>query len=460
MPANILNLPSYTVTALQENEHDYHIDAVAKDRPERCPHCHSNNLVGFGRREQMVKDLPMHGKRVGLYVETKRFQCRSCTKTFYESLPDVDEKRMMTSRLAVWVGKQAIKRTFASIAEDVGINEGTVRSVFRDYINELERTVRFDTPKWMGIDEIHLIKPRGVITNIENNTVVELLANRNKEAIIKYLSQLDGKQHIQYVTMDMWRPYKDAVEEVLPKANIVIDKFHVVKMANEAFEHVRKSFRGSLTPKQRRGLMHDRFILLKRESELNVKEVSLVSSWLNNYPELGEAYRLKEEFFNLYQANSKHEALLMFADWEKSVTPNVRVAFADLIKAWRNWQPYILNYFDHPVTNTYTESLNNLIRVMDKLGRGYSFEALRAKILFAEGAFKKQLISPKLERRNTPDYATIGFARVDDLRSYQPEQPQKETPQDALSSTFGENHLVNYGVDISILVSMIENGEI
>jgi len=445
MPANILNLPSYTVTALQENEHDYHIDAVAKDRPEYCPHCQSDNLVGFGRREQMVKDLPMHGKRVGLYVETKRFQCRSCDKTFYESLPDVDEKRMMTSRLAAWVGKQAIKRTFASIAEDVGINEGTVRSVFRDYINELERTVRFDTPKWMGIDEIHLIKPRGVITNIENNTVVELLANRNKETIIKYLSNLDGKEHIQYVTMDMWRPYKDAVEEVLPQANIVIDKFHVVKMGNEALERVRKSFRESLTPKQRRGLMHDRFILLKRESELNDKEVSLVANWLNNYPELGEAYRLKEEFFNLYQANSKHEALLMFADWEKSITPNVRDAFADLIKAWRNWQPYILNYFEHPVTNAYTESLNSLIRVMDRLGRGYSFEALRAKILFAEGAFKKKLIRPKFERRYVPDYGTVGFARADDFVSYQPEQPQKE---------------INYGVDISTLVSMIENGEI
>jgi transposase len=95
----------------------------------------------------------------------------------------------------------------ASIAEDVGINEGAVRSVFRYYINELERIVRFDTPKWMGIDEIHLIKPRGVITNIENNTVVELLVNRNKETVIKYLYQLDGKEHIQYVTMDMWRPH-------------------------------------------------------------------------------------------------------------------------------------------------------------------------------------------------------------------------------------------------------------
>jgi len=196
MPANILNLPSYTVTGLQEKEHDYHIDAVANKSPEYCPHCNSSNLVGFGRREQMLKDLPMHGKRVGFYVETKRFQCRACDKKFYESLPDVDEKRMMTRRLSAWVGKQAIKRTFASIAEDVGINEGTVRSVFRDYVNELERTVRFDTPKWMGIDEIHLIKPRGVITNIENNTVVELLANRNKKTLVKRLHSIKGMSEI------------------------------------------------------------------------------------------------------------------------------------------------------------------------------------------------------------------------------------------------------------------------
>lgn len=441
MPANILNLPAYNVTGLQENDHDYHVDVVANIGVGSCPHCRSTDLVGFGRREQMIKDLPSHGKRVGIYVDTKRYRCRSCAKTFYESLPDVDEKRLMTNRLVAWIGKQAIKRTFTSIADEVGIVEGTVRSIFRDYINDLERTVRFETPKWMGIDEIHLIKPRGVISNIQNNTIVELLPNRNKETVIKYLSQLNGRQHIQYVAMDMWLPYKDAVELVLPQAKIVIDKFHVVKMANEALERVRKSFRESLTPKQRRGLMHDRFVLLKRESELNDKEVLLLSGWLNNYPELGLAYRLKEDFFKIYDAESRHNALARFAEWDKSVTHEVRDAFADLIRAWRNWQPYILNYFDHPVTNAYTESLNSLIRIMNRLGRGYSFEALRAKILFAEGAFKKQIIKPKFERRRQDDSRFVGYA----MMTFQPEP--KET-------------VLNYGVDISTLVEMIENGHI
>ena len=48
--------------------------------------------------------------------------------------------------------------------------------------------------------------------------------------------------------------------------------------------------------------------------------------------------------------------------------------------------------FEHPVTNAYTESLNSLIRVMNRPGRGYSFEALRAKILFTEGAHKHSQI--------------------------------------------------------------------
>jgi transposase len=64
--------------------------------------------------------------------------------------------------------------------------------------------------------------------------------------------------------------------------------------------------------------------------------------------------------------------------------------------------PEILAYFDHPVTNAYTESLNNLIRVMNRLGRGYSFEALRAKILPAEGAFKRTNSRPTFARRVKP----------------------------------------------------------
>lgn len=459
MPTNILNLPAYSVLAVDESEHDYHVRTEIKKLTVSCPHCKEKNIVGFGRREQLIRDLPMHGRRVGIYVDTRRFRCKACVKTFYEVLPDIDEKRLMTSRLLDWIGKQAVKRTFSSIADEVGVTEGTVRAVFSDYINQLQQTIRFETPRWMGIDEIHLIKPRGVITNIENNTVVELLHNRNKDTVVRYLHHLEGKEQIQYVAMDMWVPYRDAVRAVIPQAQIVIDKFHVLKMANEALEKVRKGLRESLTLKERRGLMHDRFVLLKRAHDLGDKERLLLSGWTKNYDVIGIAYRLKEAFFGIYDAESSDEAAAKYTEWKRGVTPEVAPAFSDLIRAWENWEPYILAYFDHPITNAYTESLNNLIRVMNRLGRGYSFEALRAKILFSEGAHKHKNSRPKFERREKERLIFLPEVPVD-LPPLTDEFEPPASKASNSSSTPSTKQKKNYGSDISTLISMIENGEL
>lgn len=88
-----------------------------------------------------------------------------------------------------------------------------------------------------------------MIANIQNNTIVELLPNRNKDTVVRFLHHLEGKERIQYVAMDMWAPYRDACSAVIPDARIVIDKFHVVKMANEAMGKVRKGLRERLTTK-------------------------------------------------------------------------------------------------------------------------------------------------------------------------------------------------------------------
>ena len=64
-----------------------------------------------------------------------------------------------------------------------------------------------------------------------------------------------------------------------------------------------------------------------------------------------------------------------------------------------NWSEEIFSYFDlmpNPVTNAYTEALNGIIKLINKNGRGYKFNVLRAKILFSEGVHK--VITPKFNR--------------------------------------------------------------
>jgi transposase len=268
---------------------------------------------------------------------------------------------------------------------------------------------------------------------------------------MRFLHHLDDKERIQYVAMDMWTPYRDACRAVIAQARIVVDKFHVVRMANDAMERVRKRLRESLTPKQHRGLMHDRFVLLKRERALNDEERLNLDGWTKNYPELGEASRLKEQFFGIYDAETPDEAQAKFIQWQKSIPPEIADAFADIERAWDNWAMSILNYFKHPVTNAYTESLNNLIRVMNRLGRGYSFEALRAKVLFAEGAHKHKLSRPKFERKERRPAESFARMMPKSLT-----EPKQYIPK----STDSEKLKKNYGADISTLIRMIENGEL
>ena len=115
MPANILNLPQYRVLRVEETDHDYHVTAEPVDVTSACPHCQSDRLISWGTREQVFKDLPMHGKRVGIYIDTKRLRCQACGKTFSQALPVLAENLMMTDRLVKWIGQQALKRTFTSL---------------------------------------------------------------------------------------------------------------------------------------------------------------------------------------------------------------------------------------------------------------------------------------------------------------------------------------------------------
>jgi transposase len=196
---DFLHLPDFRVDSLSETEHDYH-----------------------GRNEILVHDLPSHGKRVGIDIDAPRYRCKTCGKAFMGELPGVNTTRRMTERLVRWIGEQSLKHTIAHVADEVGLDEKTVRNVFHDHVADLTKPYRFETPDVLGIDEIHLIKPRCLLTNVSQGTVVHVLKDRNKDTVTAYLAGLKDKQRIRTVSMDMWRPYKDAVELVRPHSVVVI----------------------------------------------------------------------------------------------------------------------------------------------------------------------------------------------------------------------------------------------
>lgn len=255
----------------------------------------------------------------------------------------------------------------------------------------------FLTPVILGIDEAHLNKSmRAVYTDIIGRKVLDIQPSRKKSDVKAFLSKLPNKENIEVVTIDMWRYYKEAIYEELPKAQVIVDRFHVIQLVNNALEGERKSFKGSLDKKQRSKLLKDRFLLLRNKEDLNARQIWDMQIMFIDFPQLKLAYELKEQFRDIYKCNNRDDALKAYSIWKESVPKDMKY-YQDVIKTIDNWQYEIFNYFTCRITNAYTESLNNLIKNIEKAGRGYSFEVLRAKVLFGTSATRK----PKYTRANT-----------------------------------------------------------
>ena len=129
----------------------------------------------------------------------------------------------------------------------------------------------------------------------------------------------------------------------------------------------------------------------------------MLSGWLENNPTLAIAFEIKEAGYRIYDATTRGEADAAFEEWRASVPQEMKGALGDFETAWRNCREEILAYFDCRATNAYTESLNNLIRTTNRVGRRYSFEVLRAKVLLSEGPEKRTTARPAFQKMLSRD---------------------------------------------------------
>jgi transposase len=393
-PVNILNLPDWTIVRTIDGPRDYQITATYDVAAVACHTCwRFGFLQRFGKRNQLFLDLPMHGKRVGIYVERQRYRCTNCRHTMLQPLPHMDEKHQMTKRLLSHIGELSLRRTFISIAEECGLDEKTVRNVFHEHVRHLDETTVFATPKWLGIDELTLLRhPRCIMTNLEERTIIALLKNRSQATVSQYLHDLHRRGRVEIVAMDMWEPYRNAVQRVLHRPRIIVDKFHVVRMANQGLETIRRELRQTLTDRQRRTLMHDGFVLLRRQADLTDKDRMILEVWTEHMPLLAQAYQAKEQFYGIWDARDKQGAEAAYETWRATLSRELEGAFHPLLTALGNWHDEIFAYFTVPgasITNATTEAPGGLAKLAQHSGRGYSYEAIRAKLLYGIGTHRQ-----------------------------------------------------------------------
>jgi transposase len=205
------------------------------------------------------------------------------------------------------------------------------------------------------------------------------------------------RSKVKLVSIDMWEPYKDACAVAFPGAKVVVDRFHVQKMANEIMTRRVKAV-ADLDKADKRRVKQNKFLLLSRNFNHTEAQQDDLLQLIELCPILGHALEAKERFMDIWTAQDRATAEQMYLAWKKSLSEELKPHFKPITSAFKNWHVEIFNWWEYGITNAFTESLNDKIREIHRSGRGYSFEVLRARIISKAGLHKVKAIPEKFNK--------------------------------------------------------------
>lgn len=223
-----------------------------------------------------------------------------------------------------------------------------------------------------------------ILTDPKNHKLFDILPSRSQVSLMQYFNEFSNKKEVRYFVTDMNKVYRDLAKEYFPKASIVIDKFHVVRYVTWALENVRKRIQKQLHPSKRKYFKRSRKLLLTHQKNLNEENLQALEVMLCQSQDLATAYHLKELFYEFMASKSKADAIPKLRTFIWAAQVSQLAEFKACLTMLGNWSPYILNAFDCPYTNGYTEGTNNAIKVIKRNAFGYrNFDNFRNRIFLS-----------------------------------------------------------------------------
>lgn len=371
----LLNLPWVTIESCTIREQVIYLRLeVLKDTCE-CPHCGQANQEINQVRYRSVRDLSISGRTTYLEVPSRQFYCQRCQKYYTEKLEFVEPRRFYTQRYEQDIYQRVQQSSLTQVGREEGLKFDAVEGIFKHQYAKKKGKQR--PSKKLSIDEFSHRKGRGqfatVVSDIETSELVEVIDSHEQEVIIEKLSELPlaWRQGVEEVSVDMWGGFPKVIQAVFPNAQVVIDRFHVMKAVIEDLNRVRRQSKTKVKGAK--------FILSKNAQDLTAEQQEKLNTILLGSKRLEKAYRLKEEFRQIYETQQTPAAARQqFQAWLK----RAKRVFNQCVKTVRNHLEGICNYFVNRTTSGTMEGINNRIKLIKRQAYGFTvFEHLRQRLL-------------------------------------------------------------------------------
>lgn len=382
--ASLLGLPEFQVDRIEGVET---VRIWARYRgPVSCPHCGSAELRLKDTMERVLRHASFGLRPCLLILETHKYRCGPCGRYFNQRFPGIGRWRRSTEpfRRQVFVQHhEGISQK--TLAAREGLGSATVGRWYHDLLDRKVRERQNDPcPRVLGIDEHFFSRKDGYATtfcDLGKRKIFDVTLGHSEKALKPYLDRLVGKDLVKVVCMDLSPTYRSIVRQHFPKAMIVADRFHVIRLVNHRFLEAW----GRLDPRGRanRGLLS---LMRRLPRNLGPDQWDRLKEYLKARPALEAVYGFWQKLNRLLRYKSLNQAKARrlaphFLAALRQLRSSAFVPLKQLGDTLESWKEEIVRMWRFTKSNGITEGFHNKMEMMSRRAFGFrNFENWRLRV--------------------------------------------------------------------------------
>jgi transposase len=339
-----------------------------------CPHCGNANakVHDIVDDNRTWRHLNFWQYTTYLHARHPRVKCDMCGKIRAVIVDWSRQSSGFTWFFEAEVMELMKEMPVAAVARKVGEHDTRLWRVFHYYVDRAMNQLDFSKTSRMAIDETSSKRGHEYVTlfvDIDTKKVMFATEGKGSQVLKDFSTFLQGKEidpkNIKEVCSDMSPAFIKGVETEFPKANITFDKFHVMKLVNEALDQVRRQEQN-----EQPILKKTRYIWLKNQDNLTTDQQEIVLKLKDTNLKTARAYRIRISLQEMWTKSTLYSRFY-FNEWynwaiRSKLDPIIKVA-----KTLRKHEEGILRWFETKMTNGLLEGINSLVQAAKRKARGY-----------------------------------------------------------------------------------------
>lgn len=359
-----------------------------------CSGCGEAGSVYDRGNPRRFRFVPVWGITVFLLYAMRRVDCRQCGVKV-EQVPWSAGKSPVSLALTLYLADWAKVLPWQEVARRFGVNWQQVFNSVK-YVVEWGLSQRdMSGVRAIGIDEIHFGKGQQYLTVVYQlcGPVRRLLyvgQRRDSEALLTFFMQQGNEWcgKIEHVCTDMWKAYRTVIKTELLNAKHILDRFHIVKLLNEAVDQVRREEAAKLRKQGVDLLKGMRYVFLRRNENLTDSQARQLNQVLSKRLATARAYTWKEKFDLFWQMENASSAKVFLRRWCNGAVRSQLKPIKKFVKTMRAHEPLLMNWFEAKklFSSGAVEGMNRKINLITRKSYGYrSYEVLKISLFHTLG---------------------------------------------------------------------------